>query len=207
MRSDWQGCSELITPQRGDKERADSALGEDKLSHISSGWQSSLTPALCVPHANNGAVIRQPVTKLQGSFAHQHFWGEKTRGGSTSPAFSSRNTSSVGHTEAPVPRQDQSIAWHPRKHLHQDEATSLWQPNPSLPPFHGMRKKKKREKGRVVKENLQIMGETHRERERQNRWEAAHSWGSWKILDHTLKKTTDDRCKIVSWEGKGAVAR
>lgn len=158
-----------------------SLRGEETRSALTAHWvktnsvtsllddKSSLTPALCVPHANNGAVIRQPVTKLQGSFAHQHFWGEKNQrrkhisslfiskreqcGAYGGPSATPRSKYCLAPEETPPPRRGNFAL------------TAKSKP----PTVSRDEEEEKREKDREVKENLQIMGETHRERERQNR--------------------------------------
>lgn len=73
--------------------------------------------------------------------------------------------------------------------------------------FTGWGRKKKKKWERQRGERKPANNGRNPQRKRQTERVRSTLMQKLKFLDHTLKKTTDDRCKIVSWEGKGAVAR
>lgn len=158
----------------GARSIADSALGKDKLRHISIEWQC------CVCHM---LIMLEPLDSQLSCKVDSHIY---TSG--------ERKPEEETHLQ-PFHLETRAV-WGKRR----PSATprSKFRPAPEEPPpptrsgsqiqashcFMGWKNKGERQRGERKSENN---GRNPQRKRQTERWEA-HSCGSWKILDHTLKK-------------------
>lgn len=174
MRSDWQECNELVTLWRGGEEHRWQRIG----------WRQTQShffrmTVLSVPHANDAGVIDSQLSCKVDS--HIYTSGE-------------RKPEEETHLQ-PFHLETRAV-WGKRRPS--ATARSKFRPAPEEPPpptrsdsqiqashrFMGWKNKGERQRGERKSENN---GRNPQRKRQTERWEA-HSCGSWKILDHTLKK-------------------